>query len=104
MEVRRFTHVGGWPLIALLQGVQHVRPAVAAAGSAYFPKIMYRHSLEIGSRRAQLRAMEYRFAARQLVENANECGIGNELGFRPRPHPTIICVRDADWLRGRCLG
>src|SRR6185437_10649125 len=71
--------------MAILEHVEHVLAAVAATRGADLPEPLVGHPLEIRARRAELRPMEDRLAASQLLKDFTQPGIGRQPRFHARP-------------------
>ena len=72
VEVLDFPRVSDRRVVALLERFENERAAVAAAGSADFPKIGSGHFLEVGASHAKLWTMEERFAAHEFAGDLGE--------------------------------
>ena len=81
MKLRCLPHIFVARSVTLLQFVQNKVSRVATARSAYLPKLLGRHSLEVFPRNSKLRSMKDRLACGELFKNLREFGIGLKFGF-----------------------
>src|SRR5579863_3630208 len=71
-------------LMPILQYVENVRTAVAAARCANFPETRLGHTLEVNTRGAELRAMKDRLAAAQLLQDFPQLRLRHQPWFHVR--------------------
>src|SRR6185312_7891889 len=91
-EVRRFPGVlerqMARDLVPVLQDIENVSAAVAAARGADFPELRFGHGLEVGPGRAELRAMKDGLAAAQVLQDVPKPGLRRQPRFHAR-HLTL---------------
>ncbi len=80
MKLRCLPHIFMTRSVPLLQFVQNKVSRVATTRSAYLPKLLGRHSLEVFPRNSKLRSMKDRLACGELFKNLRELGIGLKFG------------------------